>query len=163
MMPSLPYAVLLFASVLLASCAGKRAFAVGMVITAVWVSYNAAWWWPSASPAALAYLAGVEMTHAEAWALTDLLAVIVIIPASGYRWWGFALAGVLLMQMVAYALIEAGAAFAPSSIVLDALFLAQLAVLFMVGGKHRDRLLLSLRGILHRLRRSIPQAQCSGG
>lgn len=156
MMPSLPFAVLLLAAVLCSSFGGRRAFAIGMVIAADWVLYNAPWWGYDPATA-------IGLRYTDGWAVVDLLALIAVLSIAQWRWWGFAIAGILLVQIWIYALIDAGVAFTPASKALDALFLAQLTVLFMAGGRGCGGCLLHLWTIFHRLLRVPGRSPCEGG
>lgn len=155
-MPSTPYAAVLLWVMFFASFAGWRAFATSVVIAADWVLFNAPYWGFSPGTA-------VGLRYTDTWALTDLAALVAVLYIAQWRWWGFAIAGLLLSQIWIYALIDAGAAFAPLSILLDALFIAQMAVLFMVGGRHCGNSLLHIWSVLSRVLRTSLWSPCKGG
>lgn len=75
------------------------------------------------------------LSYADVWAITDLLVASIILATGGTRWWSLSLAGVLWLQIALHTLHQyAGIEFAPYSVALDTLFLAQLAIIFTTGG-----------------------------
>lgn len=146
MMPSLPYAIALFVALLCAIAGGRRTFAAGMVITAGWVLFNAAWW--DNSPAALSGIDPIDI-----WCLTTLLIGGTILWIARDAWWSIALWGILTLQMVLHVLYQySGLAWKPYNTALDALFLALLSVLMMAGGgKIVDMVSILARTVWHHL------------
>lgn len=160
-MPSLPYAVLLLVTMFISSFAGWRTFATSAVIGADWVIFNAAWW--DISPAALSSSMGAEFSHTDIWALTDLAAMVAVVCIAPYRLWSFAIAGFLLLQIGIYGLLDAGTPWSMVTVVLDALFLAQLAVLSGKGGRRCGNSLRSVWAAFSSLLLGPHRAPCQGG
>lgn len=156
MMANLPYAVPLLAAVLYASLSNERAAAVGTVMMAGWLLYIAAWW--EYSPAAIFSMSGVYIDHQDAWAITDMLvAIYVVLKANGTRW-ACALFWILVLQVAFHCFYKyAGLSAGLYETALNTTFLAQVAALFMAGGrKSADRLFDIFAHSRHVLRKAWP-------
>lgn len=158
-MASLPYGLILLAAVLCSAFGGRLAFASGSVVLAGWVLFIAAWW--EHSPAAMINMAGIDASHMDVWAVTDLLAGWTILVLAAPRWWAFALWGMLTAQMMLHCAHQyAGLDYAPYATGLDTLFVGQVAVLFMTGrGRIADLLSVCLHRGWHVLRAAWPASR----
>lgn len=141
MMASLPYAVPLLLAVLYASLSNKRAFAVGTVMTAGWLLYIAAWW--EYSPAAIFSMSGIYVDHQDVWAMTDMAVAIYIVLKANRTKWAGGLFWLLVAQVTFHCFYKyAGLSAGLYETALNTTFLAQVAALFMAGGRRSaDRLL----------------------
>lgn len=73
--------------------------------------------------------------YSDIWAITDLITAGVILALAGDRWWGRVLWGLFFAQIIMHVVYQHSVLdFATYSAFLDALFLGQLSVLFMLGG-----------------------------
>lgn len=92
--------------------------------------------WADVSPAGVLLMAHIEVDHATLWSITDLVLSVFILGLAFDRWWGWALWSLLVAQIAMHVQYQSGgwdwAAYEKG---LDATFLAQLAVLFWLGGK----------------------------
>lgn len=162
MIPALPYgalALLAVASTLVSSEDRRPAFFASVAIFVGWVLFNSAWW--GTSPAGLLNDAGIGVSHADVWSITDLAIGAIILYTGQCRWWSLSLWALLTAQVLLHCFYQfAGLAFASYSFALDVLFLGQLAVLFMIGGRSIVDHLLNL---VHHVRDVLlPTAPASG-
>ncbi|GAA0730014.1 hypothetical protein [Sphingomonas japonica] len=100
----------------------------------------AGWWlfiasWSDTPPASLFWAIGLPVEPVDIWAVTDALCAAIILALAYQYWWGKALWALLVCQLALHVIHQhGGLGFAPYSAALDVLFLAQLAVLFLLGG-----------------------------
>lgn len=130
---SITYGLLAAWALLAALASGKNdrgpAFLSGLTILAGWLLYVAAWT-PYAPAIWLPWF-----SHTDIWAMTDLAIAAVILGVARDRWWAMALWGLLFTQILSHVCYQFfGLDFATYSTMLDALFLGQLSVFFMLGG-----------------------------
>lgn len=89
------------------------------------------------SPAGLLYRLGVkDIEHSDVWAMVDALTSTAILAMAYHTRWGWGLWGAIVCQIVMHGANRYGGLPYPAYLTaLDALFLAQLAILFSVGGR----------------------------
>lgn len=126
------YGLMALAAFTVAFAADKNdrgpAIVSGFAILLGWILFVASW--TEYAPAH--YL---PLDHTDIWAITDLLIAGVILAVAQARWWAITLWGLLFTQIVFHVCYQFfGLGFSTYSTVLDALFLGQLSVFFMLGG-----------------------------
>ena len=156
------FGLLACAAVLVACCARKDertpAMVSGLAILITWGLYVSAW--SDVSPAGVLMLTGIEVEHVDAWALTDLVLSVVIIATAFDREWGWMLWSLIIAQIAMHVQYQRGAwDWAAYEIGLDATFLAQLAVLFWLGGRGVGDLLSNPGGHVRNVFRAARSAQ----
>lgn len=128
--------------------------AIGRVLCAVWLWCAMPWIYEPLSPAGLIYRGGgTFITHEQTWAFADAIGSVAVLRLGRDRWWAWIIwacfIGMLLSHLVRATLDVPPEAYRSG---LDAAFVTQLAVLFLLGeGGVRARL---SRG-LARLRRAV--------
>lgn len=128
--------------------------AIGRVLCAVWLWCAMPWIYEPLSPAGLIYRGGgTFITHEQTWAFADMIGSVAVLLLGRDRWCAWIIwacfIGMLLSHLVRAMLDVPNEAYQAG---LDAAFVAQLAVLFLLGeGGVRARL---SRGVA-RLRRAF--------
>lgn len=131
--------LLLLGAVFFAAFAPKDqrgdAVAASLVLLFVWILYVASW--TSWSPAAfLRSLTGMSVKSPDVWMYTDALAGGAVVLVAFQRWWGWALWASFVGMFVTHVAKSVGLlGFGPYSDILDGLFLAQVALLYLIGGR----------------------------
>lgn len=150
----IPYGILCGLAALVSLAAGRKPFIGALAVLACWGFYNSIWFegglgfrlWSALSPYGVGYV--------DIWAMTDLCLAALVLYLARTQWWGLAIWAVILIQMGFHVAHQfAGLGFSPYSVALDALFLGQLAVFFMLGGGSCVSLVLDwisdLRNVFH--------------
>lgn len=129
-----------------------EAVAAALVLLAVWVLYVLSWTPLSLARGASAVL-DVKVSSQDLWPVVDALAAMGIVLACFRRWWGWALWATLAAQvLIHYGNQQWSFDFGTYSHVLDGLFLAQIAIFILIGG----------RGVVDLLHRGIGRLRLLG-
>lgn len=119
------------------------AFASGLVILLGWALFNLTW--TDYAPDLLLAEMGIRSNYVDIWSITDMVAGAAILFFGMTRWWALAVYALLLTQVFfhcVYRFYEID--FAAYSMILDGLFLGQVAVIFLIGGGKCGDYLLDL-------------------
>jgi len=127
------YVALLMGALLASLVAGRNdrgpAIVSGLAILGGWLLFVSSW--TRFAPAHVF----TWLSYSDIWAMTDLAVAAVIGVVARDRWWGKALWSLIFAQVCLHVAHQyLGLNFASYSMFLDALFLGQLAVFYMLGG-----------------------------
>jgi hypothetical protein len=118
---------------------GERGAALGvsLILLAVWAVYVMPWVWEPASIAGVLYRLGVtSITHMHVAIAVDALASMAVLTIGAMHKWAWGIWGCFIFMLCDHATADIfGVPYYPYSRALDAAFLAQLAILYMLGGR----------------------------
>lgn len=126
---------LLVILVLLCGFAGRdglRPLAIGFAAT--WLLFVTSWH-PDWSAAFAVARLGWQIEPWGLWALTDAVMGMTALSLGMSRWWGWALWSSYVLQCVMHVAFEAGWTWAQYKLGLDAVFLLQVSIFVLAGGK----------------------------
>lgn len=137
MLEIVPNGLLCVAALIVAACAKNdkaEGVRVGSLLLFVWVLYVWPWVHSPSSPAAVLSRSGVDgIQHQHVWMVTDAIASMLTLLFAWRKAWGWAVWACFIVMLCNHTfspLLD----FSVYSTGLDAAFLGQLAILFVIGG-----------------------------
>lgn len=149
------YGTFCLAAVLVALCA--KTDRQMMIVTASqmllnWLLFVMPWIYAPASLAWIVSAHGVYIHNVDAWAVTDLLSLVLVLRIGWRVWWMPAFVMIYLIKLSTYAIAWATAAeYLEYRDVLDMGLTVQIALVLMIGGGDCADYLLSVGARLRRL------------
>lgn len=113
----------------------RIATVAALVVLVNWLLFAMPWIDNDLSLAHLAKMIGMPAKHEDAWALMDLLSLVIVAWVGRSVWWSPMVWTVYLATLAMHAVAWAnGLQYEEYATVLDACLVVQIAVLFVVGG-----------------------------